>query len=100
MSTVTVRMTVKPDRHDDFLRILEDVTKAVEDSEPDCFVYATWKTNTPFEYLMVESYRSVAGRELHNQRHAGVAKAFFECLEGPPEVEELGDLLFGSVRAI
>ena len=49
MSTVTVRMQVKPERHDDFLRILEDVTAAVQEGEPECFVYATWKTETPFE---------------------------------------------------
>lgn len=98
MSTVTVRMKVKPESHDDFLRILKDVTQAVEDSEPDCFVYATWKTSTPFEYLMVESYRSAEGREFHNAQHAGVAKEFFDCLEGSPVVEELGDLLFGTAR--
>lgn len=96
MSTVTVRMKVKPDRHDDFLRILKDVTEAVQTSEPDCFVYATWKTSTPFEYLMIEGYRSEAGRELHNSRHSGVAPEFFDCLESPPVVEQLGDLLFGA----
>ena len=100
MSTVTVRMQVKPERHDDFLRILEDVTAAVQEGEPECFVYATWKTETPFEYLMVESYRSVGGREFHNERHAAVAQEFFECLTRPPQVEVLSDLLFGTARPI
>lgn len=98
MSTVTVRMKVKPDRHDDFLRILEEVTEFVQSDEPDCFVYATWKTSTPYEYLMVEGYRSEVGREFHNKQHSAVAPAFFDCLEAPPEVEQLGDLLFGAVH--
>lgn len=98
MSTVTVRMKVKPESHDDFLRILEDVTQAVEDGEPDCFVYATWKTSTPFEYLMVESYRSEAGRDLHNARHTDVFQAFMDCLTEPPQVEVLGDLSFGTAQ--
>lgn len=99
MSTVTVRMKVKPDRHDNFLRILEDVTKAVKESEPDCFVYATWRTENPHEYLMVEAYHTEAGRELHNERHSGVAPAFFECLEEPPIVEKLGGVLFETIYA-
>lgn len=98
MSTVTVRMRVKPDRHDDFLRILKDVTEAVQSDEPDCFVYATWQTANPYEYLMVESYRSEAGRDFHNETHSGVAHAFFDCLVEPPEVEKLGDLLYGAVH--
>lgn len=34
MSTVTVRMKVKPEAHDMFLRILEEVTAAVKENEP------------------------------------------------------------------
>lgn len=98
MSTVTVRMKVKPDRHDDFLRILKDVTEAVQAGEPDCFVYATWRTGNPYEYLMVESYRSEAGRDFHNATHSAVAPAFFDCLVEPPEVEQLGDLLYGAAH--
>lgn len=98
MSTVTVRMKVKPEKHDEFLRILHDVTAAVEANEPDCFVYATWKTEAPFEYLMVESYRSEDGRAFHNEQHAGVFHDFMACLEGPPEVETLGALEAGACK--
>lgn len=96
MSTVTVRMKVKPERHEDFLRILAQVTASVDAKEPDCFVYATWKTQTPYEYLMVESYRSEDGRAFHNAQHANVFEDFMSCLEGRPEVEQLGDMLFGT----
>lgn len=98
MSTVTVRMKVKPGCHDDFLRILQDVTQAVQDDEPDCFVYATWKTSTPFEYLMVESYRSEEGRDFHNAQHTDVFHAFMDCLAEPPKVEVLGSLVFGAAH--
>ena len=96
MSTVTVRMKVKPEKREDFLRILTEVTDAVEESEPDTVVYATWETETPNEFFMIESYRSQEGRDFHNEQHKAIAPEFFACLDGPPEVETLGALVRGA----
>ncbi len=96
-STVTVRMKVKPEKHDEFLQILEQVTESAQTVEPDCFLYATWKTDTPFEYLMVESYWSDDGRREHERLHKGVARAFLDCLAEMPVVETLGDVLFSQL---
>lgn len=98
MSTVLVRMRVKPEAEAEFLRILKDVTDQVAEGEPDALVYATWKTERPHEYVMVEAYRTPAGREYHNERHSAVAAAFFATLDGPPEVETLGDAVFTVPR--
>jgi quinol monooxygenase YgiN len=98
MSTVTVRLRVKPEKEAEFLAIFRDVAAIVEAEEPDCTVYAVWETATPQEYLLVEAYRSEAGREAHNARHAGVFHAFIDCLAEPPITEQLGAQLLGIPR--
>jgi len=98
MSTVTVRMKVKPDKLDEFERILQEVTASVHADEPDAIIYATWATETPGEYLMVESYRSEAGRAFHNERQAHHWEPFMACLEEPPVTEVLGALLAAGGR--
>ena len=98
MSTVTVRLLVQPEKEAEFLRIFRDVATIVETDEPDCIIYAVWETGTPHEYLLVESYRSEAGRIDHNQRHAGVFQAFIGCLATPPQTETLGAQVLGIPR--
>lgn len=95
MSTVTVKMRVKPEREEDFLQIFKDVATIVASDEPDCLVYAVWETGTPHEYFLVESYRSEEGRKYHETLHSAVAPAFFECLEGKPETMPLGRQVLG-----
>jgi quinol monooxygenase YgiN len=98
MSTVTVRLRVHPEREAEFLRIFRDVAAIVETDEPDCTIYAVWETDTPHQYLLVESYRSEAGRAAHNTRHAGVFHAFIACLSEPPITETLGAQVLGIPR--
>ena len=98
MSTVTVRMRVRPESEARFLEILEDVTGKVTAHEPDCTVYATWATQEPQVYLMVEAYRSQAGRDRHNALHAAIAPEFFSLLAEPPIVETLGAVVAGHPR--
>ncbi len=95
MSTVTVRMKVLPEKEARFLEILAAVTRRVKAEEPDCLVYSTWATSEPQVYLMVESYRTQAGRERHNSLHGAIAPEFFSLLAEPPEVEQLGALAAG-----
>ncbi|MEM9879103.1 MAG: antibiotic biosynthesis monooxygenase family protein [Pseudomonadota bacterium] len=98
MSTVTVRMRVKPEKHEEFLQIFRDVIAIVEAEEPDCQVYSVWETGEPYEYFLVESYKSEAGRAQHNERHKAIAEAFFACLDGVPDTETLGAQVIGLPR--
>ncbi len=95
MSTVTVRMRVKPEKEKRFLEILSEVISKMKLSEPDTRVYAVWKTQNINEYLLVESYVSEAGRELHNRNHTEVFSEFIACLAGPPVTEALEDFVVG-----
>lgn len=95
MSTVTVKMTVMPEKEQEFLRIFKEVAAITQRDEEDCLIYAVWKTGQPHEYFLVESYRSEQGRKDHEARHSGVAPAFFACLDGPPETVVLGEQVLG-----
>lgn len=95
MSTVTVRMRVKPSREQEFLKIFREVAEITQREEKDCLIYAVWETGEPHEYFLVESYKSAAGRTEHETRHSGVAPAFFACLDGPPETVTLGGQVLG-----
>lgn len=98
MSTVVVRLRVRPAKCDRFLEIFRAVADSVEADEPDCLIYALWETTTPYEYLLVESYRTEAGRSTHNERHGNVWPEFMSCLDGKPETERLGAQLLGVPR--
>lgn len=95
MSTVIVRLRVKPEHEDKFLTIFREVAEIVAADEPDCTIYAVWETGTLNEYLLVESYRSEAGRNAHNERHAGVFQTFMDCLAEAPQTETLGRQVLG-----
>lgn len=95
MSTVIVRMRVKPDMENRFLEIFHEVVQKMKRSEPQTRVYAVWKTQQEHEYLLVESYTSQSGRELHERQHTGVFTEFMSCLASPPETEVLGDFVLG-----
>lgn len=88
-------MKVRPDKEARFLELIAAVTARVKAEEPDCYVYATWATAAPQVYLMVESYRSEAGRNFHNSLHRAIAPEFFSLLAEPPTVERLGARIFG-----
>jgi quinol monooxygenase YgiN len=88
-------MKVRPECEARFLEILREVTSVVKSDEPDCRVYATWKTAEPHVYFMLESYRSEEGRGNHERLHAHVASEFFGLLAEPPVVEQLGELAVG-----
>ncbi|MEM1019993.1 MAG: antibiotic biosynthesis monooxygenase family protein [Pseudomonadota bacterium] len=98
MSTVTVRMNVKPEKEEEFLQIFRDVIAIVEAEEDDCHIYALWETGEPYEYFLVEGYRNEAARTAHNERHKSIGPNFFACLEGPPEVLSLSKQLMGIPR--
>lgn len=95
MSTVVVRLRAKPSKCDRFLEIFRSVADIVESDEPDCLIYALWETAVPNEYLLVESYRTEAGRTAHNERHGGVWREFMDCLAEEPSTEQLGAQVLG-----
>jgi len=95
MSTVIVRMRVKPEKEARFLEIFREVCAKMETGEPDARAYMVWRAEAAHEYVLVESYRTEAGREFHNQAHTGVFQEFMDCLAETPETEALGEFVVG-----
>lgn len=96
MSTVIVRMQVKPDKENEFLEIFSEVAEVVKTREAECLIYAVWKTGVPYQYYHIASYRTQAGRNYHTDLHKdGIGPRFLPCLEGDPQAEELGEQVLG-----
>lgn len=95
MTTLVIRMQVKPEKEKRFLEIVTAIVGAMKDAEKETRVYAFWRTQTPYEYFMIESYTSAEALEFHIGRHIGYQKEFGTCLAKAPEVEELGEFVVG-----
>lgn len=95
MTTLVIRMQVKPEKEERFLEIVNTIIGAMKTTEPETRVYAFWRTQTPHEYFMIESYLSAAALEFHIGEHIGYQEEFGSCLAAPPHVETLGDFVTG-----
>jgi quinol monooxygenase YgiN len=95
MTTLLIRMQVLPEKEERFLEHIRAIVASMPGHEPDTRVYAFWKTKTPHEYFMVESYTNAEALKFHISRHIDGQKVFQTFLAKPPEVEELGDFVVG-----
>lgn len=96
MITVIVKMQVKPHKEDEFLSIFREVASSAQTQETGCVIYAAWKTEKPYHYYHIASYRDQAARDYHETLHKDdIGPRFLPCLEGDPQVDHLGpDVLF------
>lgn len=95
MPTIIVRLSVKPEREQDFLDIFREVSERVKAQEPECTLYETWKTTKPHEYYHLVSYETQAARDRHAELNTDVGPRFLPCLAEEPKVEDLGDKVLG-----
>ena len=95
MTTLLIRMQVLPEKEERFLEHIRGIVESMPGHEPETRVYAFWRTKTPHEYFMVESYTSPEALKFHISRHIDGQKEFQTLLAKPPEVEELGDFVVG-----
>lgn len=96
MTTLLIRMRVLPEKEERFLEYINAIVASMPGHEPDTRVYAFWRTKTPYEYFMVESYTTPEALKFHISRHIDGQKEFQTLLAEPPEVEELGDFVVGA----
>lgn len=95
MTTLLIRMNVKPEKEDRFLETIHSIVDSMLGHEPETRVYAFWRTQTPHEYFMVESYLTKEDLGHHIDRHKEGQAEFQTFLAKPPEIEELGDFVVG-----
>lgn len=95
MTTLLIRMDVLPEMEERFLEHIRGTVAAMPGHEPETRVYAFWKTKTPYQYFMVESYTRAEALASHIERHKHGQAEFQTFLATPPEVEKLGDFVVG-----
>lgn len=95
MTTLIIRMQVKPEREERFLEIIHSIVASMKGAEPETRVYAFWRTQTPHEYVLVESYITASALDYHISRHIGGQEEFGTCLAAPPQTEKLGEFVTG-----
>lgn len=90
------RMTVKPGREEEFLRLVRTLEEKVNANEPDTLYYRFFRLREPRQFAVMESFASEEAEDLHmNSAYlAETAPPLLECLEGnPPYVREYLDPL-------
>lgn len=95
MTTLVIRLQVKPEKEDRFLEVINEIVGSMKGNEPQTRVYAFWKTKTPYEYFMLESYTTASALQHHIGRHSAFQEEFATFLSSPSKIEELGEFVIG-----
>jgi autoinducer 2-degrading protein len=88
------RMTVKPGREKEFLKLARNLEENVHAKEPDTLYYRFFRLREPRQFAVMESFADAAAEEKHMNSDylAETAPLLLDCLEGdPPYVREYLD---------
>ncbi|GAA3379404.1 putative quinol monooxygenase [Streptomyces sannanensis] len=70
MIFITVKFTVRPERADDWLNLVDDFTQATRREPGNLFFEWSRSVDTPHEFVLVEAFRdSAAGKEHVESAH-------------------------------
>jgi quinol monooxygenase YgiN len=82
--TFLSRMTVKPGREEEFVRICKELTAKVKANEPDLVYYEFFKLREPRRYAVLESFPSEEAEHAHMGTPwlAAAGPGIVACLDG------------------
>ena len=82
--TFIARMTVKPEKEDEFKRLCNDLAEKVHANEPDTLMYTYYKLREPNRYAVLESFTDEAAEEVHLNADyfKAVVDDILACLDG------------------
>lgn len=82
--TFLARMTVKPEKEEEFKRLCRDLSEKVHANEPNTLAYEYYKLREPGGYAVLESFTDEAAEEVHlNQDYfKAVLDDILGCLDG------------------
>ncbi len=94
MSTSVIKIKVKAGREAEFEAIIKALVVASNANEPGLRFYQGFRTATPGEYVMLESFLDLAALKAHTASEHFMAHRtkLADCFDGPPEVLRLTDL--------
>lgn len=94
MSTSVFKVKVKAGREAEFESVLTALVAASNANEPGIRFYQGFRSDTPGEYVMLESFQDKAALEAHTASEHFLAHTpkVADCLDGPPEIQHLTDI--------
>jgi quinol monooxygenase YgiN len=82
--TFIARMTCKPEKRPEFIRLCRELESYVRANEPDTLAYEFFKLREENRYAVLESFRDEAAEHLHMSSKilAETAPKISACLDG------------------
>lgn len=82
--TFIARMTVKPDREQEFLAYCRKLEQYVRENEPDTLAYEFYRLREPNRFAVLESFRDEAAENSHmgSAMLAQIAPQIAACIDG------------------
>ncbi|MCZ8132380.1 MAG: antibiotic biosynthesis monooxygenase [Steroidobacteraceae bacterium] len=86
-----MRVRTKPDKRDEFLRLVTRLRADVLANEPDTLVYEILQGGDANEFVFFECFTDEAAQQRHQQMpyHVAMSSAGWACLDGQPVIEFL-----------
>jgi len=94
LATSVIKIKVKAGREADFESIVSALVVASNANEPGIRFYQSFRSATPGEYWMLESFADLAALKAHTASEHFLAHRtkLGDCFDGPPEVHRLTSL--------
>jgi quinol monooxygenase YgiN len=94
MPTTIVKIKVKPGQEAAFEAVIQRLITASNANEPGILFYQGFRTATPGEYYMLESFKDLEALKAHTASAHFQANrpALTDCFDGAPELVRLSDL--------
>ena len=88
---VYIRVKVKPDKREEFIGLISELTGNVDANEPDALTFAFFQADDPNEFVFFERFRDEAAYERHRDAdyHVAMSPAGWACLSEEPHIEQL-----------
>lgn len=84
-----LRVRTKPEKRDEFVRLVTELRNNVRRNEPDTLVFEFLQAADPNEFVFMEGFVDEAARQRHADApyHVAMSAAGWACLDGEPIIE-------------
>ena len=94
MLGVVAKIKVKDGMGPQFEETAGRLVKAVNENEPDCLLYALYRTDDPNLYVFMERYKDEAATEAHRKsdHFRSIGREMGAFMDGAPEIMRLTEV--------
>ena len=84
-----LRVRTKPDKRDEFVRLIAELRSNVLQNEPDTLVFEVLQGADRNEFVFFECFKDMAAQKRHQDQpyHVAMAPLGWACLEDNPVIE-------------